>query len=267
MSGSGSNITKLLELQGTLEARTDGSPFRVCVLVTDTSDPERCNARSIAKRHRDLPVVELDLRAFYRQRGMEKTSLMTPQGFRIREEWTEELWRRLQPHRPDLGAFGGFEPLSNICRHFPCVNVHPGDLSVMRDGKPYLVGLHTIPIKRAILAGLSELRTTTILATPYTERLEMDEGPVLMISEPLKIELPSGVSVQDLEKPGKAEMLENLAKRHQARLKEAGDWKVFPLTIQLVAEGRFGLDEAGRVTFDHQPLDRGLRLPVPSIES
>ena len=243
MSGSGSNITRLLEMEERLLRDEGFAPYHVSVVVSDCADPSRCNARKIASEFGDLPVVESDIRDFYRLRGLTKVSLNTKEGFQVREEWTEELKRLLRPFCPDLGAYGGFVPLTNICAEFPCVNVHPGDLSVLMDDKPYLVGLHTVPIKRAILLGLDELRSSTILATPYTEKLEMDEGPVLLISEPLLLRLPEGENAKSLSRPEKADLLERLASEHQDRLKEIGDWQVFPLTVKLLAEGRFSLDE------------------------
>ena len=47
---------------------------------------------------------------------------------------------------------------------------------------------------------------------------------------------------------------------NQDRLKEAGDWVVFPMTLQYVAEGRFAADESGAVYFDGEPVPAGLRL-------
>jgi len=261
MSGSGTNITRLLELERTLQERGESS-FHVSVIVTDCADASRCNARKIASEFGGLPLVELDIRDFYRERGLKRISLATQEGYQAREEWTRELERLLRPFAPDMGAYGGFVPLTNICRTFPCINVHPGDLSVIVNGKPYLVGLHTVPIKRAILMGLHELRSSTILATPYTEKLEMDEGPVLLISEPLPIELPDEETPDSLSSPDKEDLLERVASEHQDRLKEVGDWVVFPLTVRLAAEGRFALDGEGRVFFDGVPVEHGVRLPL-----
>ena len=179
MSGSGSNVTRLLELQHKLGG---DSPFEVVCIATDNPDPDECRARAIAAEFGVLPVLELDIKAFDR-------------GYEIRDEYSDTLWRMLEPHAPDIAAMGGFVPLTNIVAKLPAVNVHPGDLSVMVDGQPHLVGLHTVPIKRAILMGIGELRSTTLLLTPYTKQLEMDEGPVLMISRPLPIELPAGATV------------------------------------------------------------------------
>ena len=265
MSGSGTNVRKLLELQTRLENEGGGSAFRVEVIVTDNPDPDECNAHKIADE-RELPVVELDIRKFYADRRHLRVTLRTKKGFEIREEWSAQLWDMLASHEPEIGAMGGFEPLTNLVGKMPCVNVHPGDLSVMQDGKPYLVGLHTVPITRAILMGQTELRSTTLLLTPYSEKLEMDEGPVLMISPPLPIELPAGLTLETLSKPANAKLLEHVASEHQSCLKEVGDWVVFPLTVKLLAEGRFGLGAEGDVYFDDEKLDCGVRLPRPDLQ-
>ena len=260
MSGSGSNVTRLLELQQKLSSE-GACPFNVVAIVTDNPDPHECKAREIAASFGDLPLIELDIKAFYRDRGHPRVSVKTDRGYEIREEYSDALWQKLQPFGPGIIALGGFVPLTNLVGKLPAINVHPGDLSVLREGQRYLVGLHTIPIKRAILAGLSEVRSTTILATPYTKKVEMDEGPVLMISRPLPIELPEGVCPDDLKGKANRDRLEQIAKEHQNRLKEVGDWEIFPLTVKLVAEGRFAMDEDKAVYFDGERLECGLRLP------
>ena len=264
MSGSGSNVTRLLELQQKLSAEGP-PPFEVVAIVTDNPDREECNARKIAEQFGCIPLVELDIKAFYRDRGHPRVTIKTDLGYDIREEYSQALWELLSIFDPDIAALGGFEPLTNLVGKLPAVNVHPGDLSVLADGQRYLVGLHTIPVRRAILAGRTELRSTTILATPYTKQLEMDEGPVLMVSRPLPIELPEDVTVESLAGPESKARLKQIAKEHQNRLKEVGDWEVFPLTVQLMAEGRFAMDEAKAVYFDGEPLECGLRLPSDRV--
>lgn len=260
MSGSGSNVTRLLELQHKLSSEA-ACPFEVVAIVTDNPDPDECKAREIAASFGDLPLIELDIRAFYADRGHPRVTIKTDRGYEIREDYSAALWEQLQPLAPDIIALGGFVPLINLVGKLPAINVHPGDLSVLLDGQRYLVGLHTIPIRRAILAGRSELRSSTILATPYTKKIEMDEGPVLMISRPLPIELPEGVCPDDLKGKANRDRLEQIAKEHQNRLKEVGDWEIFPLTVKLVAEGRFAMDEDKAVYFDGERLECGLRLP------
>jgi len=47
---------------------------------------------------------------------------------------------------------------------------------------------------------------------------------------------------------------------NQERLKENGDWIIFPRTIEFLARGRYGRDEAGRIYFDGKPIPEGMRL-------
>ena len=83
----------------------------------------------------------------------------------------------------------------------------------------------------------------------------MDTGPLLMVSEPLKVEL-SG-SLDKLRKD--REKWSKIVAEHQERLKEVGDWKIFPRTIEMIAEGRFAFDEKRRVYVDGNPVPEGYR--------
>ena len=87
----------------------------------------------------------------------------------------------------------------------------------------------------------------------------MDTGPLLMVSDPLNIKLPE--PLESLLKD--RERLLHLVRMHQERLKEVGDWKIFPRTIEMIAEGRFALDEANRVYVDGNPVPQGYREKNP----
>ncbi len=252
LSGSGSNAVKLLEaLKG-----QDKGAWSVAALATDR--PLKSAARRIAAEFGlNDRLVELDIAEFYKARGESRVSLATPRGREIREEWTNALRAKLAPFAPDFGILAGFVPLSNITGDFPCLNVHPGDLTYERDGRRLLVGLHTIPIELAIAEGLKSLRSSVILAQPYTGSGsdEMDSGPVLGVSRQVSIdfqdfkldELLSIMKARPERRPpgGFGDELEKLASRNQDILKEQGDWTVFPPVVRAFAEGRFAVDESG----------------------
>jgi len=254
MSGSGSNAERILER---VEAKEPDVPFEVTALVTDA--PETSRARDLGARF-GLPVVENDIRAFYRERGESRVSIATPRGQEIRQEWTDALRAQLAPCGVDFAVFAGFVPLTNLTADFPCLNVHPGDLTYLRDNRRYLVGLHTVPIERAILEGLPELRSSVIVALPYTGKGDdMDNGPILGISPPVAV-LPGEETLEELaavmaERPerrpkgGFADPLEQMAEANQDRLKEGGDWIVFPRVTFDFAAGRFGTDEADQLYY------------------
>ncbi|OQC20860.1 MAG: hypothetical protein BWX69_01488 [Planctomycetes bacterium ADurb.Bin069] len=261
LSGGGSNAREILTRHRALGAR---SPIDPVALVTDRPNDPACGAARIGGEF-GVPVLGHDVRAFYRERGLGRVSVASPEGLRAREEWTDALRLKLAPLAIDFAVFAGFELLCNIAADFPCLNVHPGDLTRLRDGKRWLVGLHTVPIERAILGGLGELRASVIVAAPYggAGADDMDRGPLLGISTAVPIdrcgrtleELAAAAARRPAERPprGYGDALEEVARRNQERLKEGGDWVVFPQVVFLVAEGRYALDAGGRVFFRREP--------------
>ncbi len=261
LSGGGSNAEKLIE---SVQNRQDASWYPAA-LVTDA--PETSRAREIGATW-NLPVVELDIRKFYRERGETRMTLKTELGRQIREEWTNRLREMIKPYAPDFGILAGFVPLTNITADFPCLNVHPGDLTVEDEqGRRILVGLHTLPIETAILAGLTSLRSSVIIAQTYTGKGgEMDSGPILGISPPVKIDfkdysldqLKDIAAVRPEKRPvgGWKDELENLAADNQDLLKENGDWVVFPPAVSDYAAGKFKIADDDRLFYD---VDGNLR--------
>ncbi len=261
LSGSGSNAERILE-----RYREDPTPpLAIAALVTDR--PDRSRAVELGSSF-DLPVIAHDIKAFYHERGCRRITIATPEGRAIRAAWTDALRERLAPLGIDFGLFAGFVPLTNLTATLPCLNVHPGDLTYLKDGQRYLVGLHTVPIERAISEGLDHLRTSVILAESYSGKGDdMDSGPILGVSPKVPIDL-RGHDLYELrqiaarrpaERPagGYGDLLEAIAEHNQERLKIGGDWVVFPPVAWAFAEGRFGLDGSRlcyRQNGDWQPV-------------
>jgi len=225
MSGSGTNIVKLLEHQKGLEAEPGGSPFQVIFIFSDRSDGA-CRGERIALEH-GLPYFSYDTRAFHRIRGVKRT-VKTPEGLAARKAY-DEVARTL------VRAF--------------CVNVHPADLSILTpEGNRRFVGDRAV--HDAIEAGEKSLRSSTL----WTDE-GVDTGPLLMVSEPLAVSLPEPLEelLRDRVR------FDEVADAHQERLKEVGDWKIFPRTVEMIARGRFALDHEGRVYVDGRPVPEGFR--------
>ncbi|MBN1422533.1 MAG: hypothetical protein JXP34_27395 [Planctomycetes bacterium] len=249
VSGSGTNAREILKAHAALG---EASPIQPVAIVTDRPDDPGCRAREIA-RDAGLALAAADIARFHRERNVARVTLRTVEGRRAREAWTGALREAIAPLRPDIGVLAGFVPLTNLVRDFPCLNVHPGDLTVLVVGRRHLVGLHTVPIERAILLGHASLRSSVILATPYEGEGEgMDAGPVLGISEPVPIDF-MGHAIEDLRgaarirparRPagGYGDVLERVAEHNQERLKRDGDWVVFPQVLFDCARGILALD-------------------------
>lgn len=236
MSGSGTNVVKVLEYEIMLGS---DSPFHGSVVITD--NPES-NAEEIAKES-GIECICLDIYKHYRDSGLKKVSIKTVEGQRARREYTEELWKKIRPLSLDFAVFGGFEPLTNITNYLPCLNVHPGDLTYLKDGERLLVGLHTVPIQRALDEGINYVRSSVILAMPYTGAGEnMDDGAILALGPKLVY--------------GE----ERNAKKIQNRLKEVSDWKVLPITVEEVAKGNVVVDFETNKAYHHK---NGTGIVIP----
>ncbi|MBS1368821.1 MAG: hypothetical protein HPZ91_02590 [Lentisphaeria bacterium] len=250
MSGSGTNAEALLRYC----AERPGCSFSPALIVTDA--PESSRARVLSAEW-GIPLVEHDIRAFYAARGESAISLVSERRRAIRAEWTDMLRELLVPREIDFGVLAGFVPLCNITADLPCLNVHPGDLTIEAGGRRILAGLHFRPVETAILAGHASLRSSVILAQPFKGggEAEMDSGPVLGVSRPMPVEL-CGESVSSLSAVRAArthgpcrDRLREVAAFNLEKLKAAGDHVVLPRTVDDFAGGRFGTDGAGRLYF------------------
>ena len=130
------------------------------------------------------------------------------------------------------------------------INVHPADLSIVVNGERRYVGIHTV--RDAILEGEREIRATT-----HVVREKVDNGEILLLSKPVAIKLPLGVTIDKLRED--KDLLKFVVETHQDRLKREGDWVIYPLTVQMIGEGSFALGN-GVVYLNEKPLPNGLSL-------
>jgi phosphoribosylglycinamide formyltransferase-1 len=129
------------------------------------------------------------------------------------------------------------------------VNVHPADLTILNeDGKRKYTGDEAV--LNAILAREKYIRSTT-----HVVEHEVDGGKILMVSAPVEVVLPKNFDYKNKES------LKKIADGHQSRLKEAGDWKIFPRTLELISQGRFARDNWNQgLYFDGKPVQNGIRF-------
>jgi folate-dependent phosphoribosylglycinamide formyltransferase PurN len=243
MSGSGTNLIKILEKERALKKSGGSSPFEMVFIFSDRSDGG-CRGENIALEH-GLPYFSYDIRAFHRTRGVKRT-IASPEGLAARKDYDQLASNLVKAFDIDLIALGGYMSIITLSR---CVNVHPADLSILsEDGQRRYTGDRAVP--DAISAGESALRSSTLWADEG-----VDSGPLLMVSAPLPVVLPEPLEILKRDK----NRFMQVADEHQERLKEIGDWKIFPRTVELISEGRFAFDEKHQVYFDGQPIEGGLR--------
>lgn len=243
MSGSGTNILKLIDTQNRITKASGHSPFEVVYIFSDRSDGT-CQGEKIALEN-GIPYFSYDIRAFHTLRGFKRT-VATPEGLAARKAFDKVAGTLVDTFDIDALALGGYMSYITLNR---CINVHPADLSILTpDGNRRFVG------DRAVLDAISAGESALCSSTLWTDE-GVDTGPLLMVSSPVKVALPE--PLETLRKDNK-KFLEVVG-QHQERLKEAGDWRIFPRTVEMIARGRFALDEEKRVYVDGTPVPLGYR--------
>ena len=243
MSGSGTNIMKLATHEKKLKAEEGTSPFEVIFMFSDRSDGV-CAGERIALEN-GLPYFSYDIRAFHQLRSLSR-SVKTPRGLAVRKEYDHIAKSLAETFEIDIIALGGYMSYTTLDR---CINVHPADLSIrLPDSRRKYVGDNAV--YDAIVAGETTLRASTL----WTDE-GVDTGPLLMVSDQIPVELPEPLEILAKDK----KRLRRVADEHQARLKEVGDWTIFPRTIEMIARGRFALDKGNSVYVDGQPVPEGFR--------
>lgn len=263
LSGTGSNARVILQDSCSNAERS----YEIVLLVTDA--PEKSSARALAKEY-DLPLVELDIKKYYLEHGEEKIALNTPRRCELRDQWSELLYEKILPFNIEVGVLAGFVPLSNIVGKLPCLNVHPGDLTVTENGERILAGLHYRPVETAILKGHAALRSSVILAQHYNGngKGDVDSGPVLGVSGPVAVDLDgatldglNSIQAQRSSAPYK-DKLRQVAEKNIEQLKINGDHVVLPQVLEHFTHGDYALDEKGNLHF----LSKGKWEVVETVE-
>lgn len=252
MSLTGTNARKVIEHQHYLESE-GRRLYEVVVLFSDVTTSK---ILEIQKDY-NIPAVVRDINAFYEQRGLKRSYFVTNRALDAgtREEFDAGTVEALRPYNVDFVALCGYmSACSNpLLVEWPAVNVHPADLSITENGGRKYRGAHAV--RNQILAGEKVLRSTV-----HRVREDVDEGEIFMISKPLRVELPEGITLAELRTYERKELLQTIADDHQSRLKKVGDWETLPKTIEMIAEGRYGNDEQRNVYVDGILMLNGFRL-------
>ncbi len=251
MSGSGTNLIKILEHQEKLREKKGKSPFEVGLIFTDN---KQSNAQKIAEKF-GVPLVVHDILDFYRSRGHEDKRDLS-----LRPLFDTESIGLISGYEIDVVALAGYMSIvtSPLLRRFDgrMINVHPADLCVRDGEKRRYTGDRAVAM--AIKFGEASLRSTV-----HIVREQVDYGEILVVSRPLPVELPEGCNLEDLKKDEGRQLLRTIADEHQERLKIIGDWEIFPKTLEFLSLGKFGFDEDGKLCFNDVRADQGVVLDGP----
>jgi folate-dependent phosphoribosylglycinamide formyltransferase PurN len=250
MSGSGTNIMRLLDHEKALGAQDGRSPFETVFIFSDRSDGLSAGEKIALEN--GLPYFSYDIRIFHVRNSIRRT-VANAEGLAARRAYDRVAETLVKAFHIDVIALGGYMSYTTLGR---CVNVHPADLSLLDShGNRKYVGDQAV--HDAIYAGERVLRSSTL----WTDD-GVDTGPLLMVSEPLPVTFPE--PLKDLVRD--RDRLEQVVDHHQEQLKEAGDWKIFPRTVELIARGRFAFDPMGRIHLDGSPVLQGRREKTQNLK-
>jgi uncharacterized protein (DUF2062 family)/folate-dependent phosphoribosylglycinamide formyltransferase PurN len=243
MSGTGSNAEVILKRN-----TRSGCNYKAAVIFTDAPDSSR--ALELGEKYH-VPVESFDIKKFYADNGEDSIALNSDRRRQLRDQWSGKVWELLEKYHCAFAIFAGFVPLTNLAEKLPCLNVHPGDLTVTEDGERIYAGLHYAPVERAICNGEKYLRSSVILVQGFAGKGDVDAGPILGISAPVKVDR-AGFSVEELSsiknarsKGAADDELRSIAKNAIETLKIHGDHVVLPQVVEFFAAGRYGCDENG----------------------
>lgn len=251
ISGSGTNLVHIIEHQYELQDRVGRPVYEVVLIFTDNKDSR---AEEISSKHK-IPCICKDINDFYQGRGHKNKRDLS-----LRPEFDLGTVEAIREYRVDVIALAGYmsivtEPLLNA---YPgrIFNVHPADLSIKTpEGRRRFTGLYAV--KDAILTGEKELRAST-----HIVREKVDYGEIILISRPIPVEVPSDFTLEELGDPKNTQRLLRLVSEHQDRLKVAGDWVIYPKTLELFSTGRIRFDEGGGVYLGNRNFENGIRWEV-----
>ncbi|NHI91130.1 MAG: formyl transferase [Candidatus Lokiarchaeota archaeon] len=242
MSGSGTNIKKILENQKNLKKAFGNCPYEVAFLFSDRKDLNRCKIKEIAMEN-NLPYEINDIWDYYTSRGHD-----TKKDLNLRADYDLENVDHLKEHDIDAIALAGYMSIvtERIFKLYPTINVHPADLTKMKNGKRKFIGDNAV--RDAILAGETHIASSTILVNE-----QIDGGPLLLVSKPITVKIPFEITIEFLKKTENKTILNEITERNQDELKREGDWKIFPKTLEYLGNGSIEVDDEGKVFINNLP--------------
>lgn len=231
ISGSGKSLLSVIDRQKALETVSNCS-FEVVGLFSDNPNSQ---AKKIATDYH-LPVYINDIRAFYNARNKKINDRKT------RQEYDQMTVDFLTPLKPDIVLYAGYvwATTQTLLDRFNCVNCHPADLSVEKQGQRLYAGANGV--RDALLAGETRLYSSFHQVTS-----KVDHGPILLISRPVIVEDDT-----DLD-------LNSRSIKYLRRLNEKSR-KLCALGIEKIANQAFTIDEKGSLYYEDEPIPKGFRL-------
>lgn len=245
MSGNGEAVRKIIE-----NGKSAKAHYKVSVIFTDNIKMNN-DAKAISSEFM-LPLELNDREDFYLSMGKDNGDMS------IRPEYFKNLLKKLERYKIDAIMLVDYmtiitEPLLGRYKN-RIINLHHADLS-KRDylGKAKYTG--SDPVSAAILDGQKYIRSTTHLVVA-----DIDQGAPLLISKPIEINLPQGVTRKTLVMSSNDELRQSITKEYEELLRINCDPMLCIQTLESIATGLFMVDDNGLVYLNNKKLTYGKKL-------
>jgi acetyltransferase len=233
-SGSGDTLWKVLETQKEMEASASagGCPFEVVGVFCSKKDAK---ALAAAEKY-GVPAAFIDIKEFYTSRGAPLSDKTARAQF---DAAAQEL---IRPWKGNLILLAGYVWATTDCLldEYTIINVHPADLSVMKDGRRAYAGGNGV-------GAALDAKEPALCSSAHLATKQVDGGPLLIISE--RIPVDYGLHAGGTERM-----------RHYLKLVNEQSRMVGGRTILEVALGSFTTDEEGQVFYQGKASPHGLRI-------
>lgn len=231
-SGSGATLWKTLELQRKMEKTYERCPFEIVGVFSDNPESK---AIEFAKKE-NIPYVSLDIRKYY-----EKVNAPLKDRT-VRAKYDAEVVELIKDFDADIILLAGYvwAVTDIVLDNYLLVNVHPGDLSIVKEGRRILAGHNGI--KAAFDEGMDYLCSTSHLVDKY-----LDNGPILMISEKVPVDYTLHDNDEDRF-------------RYYLQLVNAQSRLLGARTILEISLGNFQVDNNGKIYYKNEAVPTGIRI-------
>lgn len=210
LSGVGSNARAILE--------GAGKNYSVEFLFSDNINS---SAAALGAEF-NVPVILLSIESFFKHCSLSIADIYH------RKAYDSKIIKAIQPYKVDCIALAGYQWIvtSFIWNNYITFNVHPGDLLKENKGERIYTGNGAI--RKAIINEEEYVRSTVHIVNGG-----IDTGRILLQSAPISLMYPEGWENTPLPE---------LEKLNRQRIKLWGDHVIYPLALNLWADGVFEKD-------------------------
>lgn len=210
LSGVGSNARAILE--------GAGKKYTVSFLFSDNINS---SAAALGTEF-NIPVILLSIESFF------KHCNLFMKDINHRRTYDTKIFEMIKSYKVDCIALAGYKWIVTdyIWSNYITFNVHPGDLLKENKGKRIFAG--NSAIRKAIMNKEKYVRSTV-----HTVNGGIDTGRILLQSAPISLMYPEGWENTPIPE---------LEKLNRQRIKLWGDHVIYPLALNLWADGVFEKD-------------------------